>query len=169
MLLRSLLYQRSKTIASFGKIYNTRTPFRRLGPVLSNKQSIYVVGYAFIGVALAAKDGHAGYLEDGFVQIIHILLLPSILFAVSMVAEYWVAAIPPQVRVVRYSRWAEAKRIPGLHRILARFERLGTMREDAWRMSQTSKVDTMYHYIVSFFRSNVPFTRYPSVGMTRLS
>ena len=66
------------------------------GPLLS-KQSIYVLGYAFIGVALAMKNGHAGYFDHGFVQTIHILLHPIIMFAVSMLAEYWVATIPPQV------------------------------------------------------------------------
>lgn len=64
---------------------------------LFSKQSIYVLGYAFVGGALAMKHGHAGYFDDGFVQAIHMLLLPSMMFAVSMLAEYWVATLPPQV------------------------------------------------------------------------
>jgi len=62
------------------------------------RKSVYVCGYTFLGAALAAENGQEGYFDDGFVQTIHILLLPSIMFAVSMVAEYWVDTLPPQVQ-----------------------------------------------------------------------
>lgn len=50
-----------------------------------------------MGIALALREGDTGYLDKWVVQVTYMLLLPSIMFAVSMVAESWVENLPSQV------------------------------------------------------------------------
>lgn len=60
--------------------------------------SIYVLGFGCIGLALALRAGDTGYLDKGVIQVSYILLLPSVMFAVAMVSESWVASLPSQVQ-----------------------------------------------------------------------
>lgn len=51
-----------------------------------------------MGVVLAALQGEVGVYDDGFLQIQYGVLMPSLLFAVAMLADFWVQGLPSQVR-----------------------------------------------------------------------
>lgn len=43
------------------------------------------------------RAGKAGYSDMGVLQTIYIILLPSMVFGIVMMAEYWVECLPSQV------------------------------------------------------------------------
>lgn len=60
--------------------------------------SVYAGGVGCIGVVLAALQGEAGFHDDWFLQAEYCVLIPSLIFAVAMLAEFWVEGLPSQVR-----------------------------------------------------------------------
>jgi len=63
--------------------------------------SVYAGGFGCIGIVLAAWEGDAGSYDHGFLQVEYCVLVPSIIFAAAMLAEFWVEGLPSQVRRIR--------------------------------------------------------------------
>lgn len=72
--------------------------FIRAGPPSLEPQSVYLFGFAALGVAMAARAGETGYADLGIWQTQYILFTPSVMFGITMMAEYWVQSLPSQVR-----------------------------------------------------------------------
>lgn len=72
--------------------------FSALTIATANNGSVYAGGFGCIGVVLAAMEGEAGFYDDWFLQAEYSVLMPSIVFAVAMLAEFWVEGLPSQVR-----------------------------------------------------------------------
>lgn len=73
----------------------------RLCFVTRKHGSVYAGGFGCIGVVLAAMEGEAGFYDDWFLQAEYGILMPAIVFAVAMLAEFWVEGLPSQVRRMR--------------------------------------------------------------------
>lgn len=59
--------------------------------------SFYVTGLGIVGAVLAGMGGGTGLNDDGVVQALYLMLMPSAMFACLMIAEFWVESLPTQV------------------------------------------------------------------------
>ncbi len=54
-------------------------------------------GNAILGVVMAVRAGETGYADFGAWHAQYMLLIPSSMFGIAMMAEYWVQSLPSQV------------------------------------------------------------------------
>ncbi len=66
-------------------------------PSLSPR-SVYMFGFAILGVVMALRAGETGYADLGIWQTQYLFFTPSLMFGIAMMAEYWVQSLPSQVR-----------------------------------------------------------------------
>lgn len=60
--------------------------------------SLYAMGMLILGVSLAGLGGGTGLNDPGVVQILYLVLLPAAMYALCMIAKFWVEGLPSQVR-----------------------------------------------------------------------
>ena len=112
-------------------------------------RSVFVIGFGSVGSALFARGGKTTYADAGVLQIIYVVLLPSMVFGIAMMAEYWVECLPSQVSR-RPHRQKEKKLRGGYHRQRKSKADPGGRPHDAWEKElgrHTFKLQTITAYI----------------------
>ena len=59
---------------------------------------MYLIGFAVVGTVMAVRAGETGYADLGIWHVQYLVLTPSLMFGMVMMAEYWVHSLPSQVR-----------------------------------------------------------------------
>jgi len=68
------------------------------GSLYMARRSVYLVGFVVVGMVMALRAGETGYADTGIWHAQYLLFTPSMMFGVTMMAEYWVQCLPSQVR-----------------------------------------------------------------------
>lgn len=63
-----------------------------------NLRSGYTLGVGVLGVFLATRAGEIALWDNGIVQFFYIAAIPLSMLTAAMFAEFWVEALPSQVR-----------------------------------------------------------------------